>query len=134
MPHKRVIHPQDMYPTAGYARAVQAGNTIYLAGHIAKNDRNEVVGLGDVERQAEQVFQNIGRVLRAAGASFEDIVKMNIYALSPEYRLPILGVRDRYVPRETYASTFIVPQALAAPELLVEIEAIAVVQDGKAGS
>jgi 2-iminobutanoate/2-iminopropanoate deaminase len=130
MPRKRVIHPPDMYPTAGYARAVQVGDTLYISGHIPKNDRNEIVALGDVERQADQVFQNIGRVLAAAGSTFDDLVKMNIYALSPDYRLPILAVRDRYVRRETYASTYIVPQALAAPELLLEIEAIAVVGSG----
>jgi 2-iminobutanoate/2-iminopropanoate deaminase len=127
MAKKRIIHPDDMYPTAGYARAVQAGNTIYIAGHIAKNDENQIVGLGDVERQADQVFRNIGRVLEAAGASFDDLVKMNVYGMSADYREPILAVRDRYVKQRTYVSTYIVPQALAHPDLLIEIEAIAVV-------
>jgi enamine deaminase RidA (YjgF/YER057c/UK114 family) len=124
---KRVIHPTDMYPAAGYARAVQAGNTIYISGHIPRDDAGQTVAPGDVERQAIQVFENIGRVLRAAGASFDDIVKINIYALHPDYRTPILAVRDRYLKRQTFASTFIVPQALAAPDLLLEIEAVAVV-------
>jgi enamine deaminase RidA (YjgF/YER057c/UK114 family) len=70
------------------------------------------------------------RNLETGRAGCDDLVKMNIYALSPDYRLPILAVRDRYVRRETYASTCIVPQALAAPELLLEIEAIAVVGSG----
>jgi len=127
MGKKRIVHPEDMYPTAGYARAVQAGNTIYIAGHIAKNSRNEIVGIGDVERQAEQVFQNIGHVLKAAGATFDDIVKINCFALSAEYRMPILAVRDKYLKQRTYVSTYVVPQALAHPDLLLEIEAIAVV-------
>ncbi len=129
MGQKRVIHPEDMYVPAGYARAVQAGNTIYISGHIARNDQGEVVGIGDVERQAVQVFENIGRVLRAGGATFDDVVKINIYAMSADYRLTILAVRDRYLERQTFASTYIVPQALASPELLVEIEAIAVVDE-----
>ncbi|MBI4277877.1 MAG: RidA family protein [Armatimonadetes bacterium] len=129
MPRKQVIHPGDMYPTAGYARAVRTGNTIYIAGTIAKNDQNEIVGIGDVERQARQVFENIGRILKAAGATFDDMVKMNIYAIRAEDRMTILNVRDRYVKREGYVSTYIVPRALAAPELLVEIEAVAVVED-----
>ncbi len=129
MHHKRIIHPEDMYPAAGYARAVQVGDTLYIAGHVARNDQGEVVGVGDVERQAEQVFRNLGRVLQAAGASFDDVVKMNIYALRPEYRLPILGVRDRYLQPRTFVSTFVVVQALASPEILVEIEAVAVVAE-----
>ncbi len=132
MHHKRIIHPEGMYRTAGYARAVQAGNTIYIAGHIARNDQNEVVGVGDVERQAEQVFQNIGRVLEAAGATFDDIVKITIYGMSPDYRLPILAVRDRFLKPQTYASTYVVPQALASPDLLLEIEAVAVVAEPSA--
>lgn len=114
-------------------RVGRAGNTIYIAGHIARNDQNEVVGVGDVERQAEQVFQNIGRVLEAAGASFDDIVKINIYGMKAEYRLPILAVRDRFLKPQTYASTYIVPQALASPDLLLEIEAVAVVEQPTVG-
>ncbi|MBI3107264.1 MAG: RidA family protein [Candidatus Rokubacteria bacterium] len=124
---KRIIHPEDMYPAAGYARAVQAGNTLYISGHIPRDDKGQTVGKGDVERQAVQVFENIGRVLKAAGATFDDIVKINIYALHADYRLPILAVRDRYLKRQTFASTYIVPQALATPDLLLEIEAIAVI-------
>ncbi len=127
MGKKRIIHPEDMYPAAGYARAVQAGNTIYISGHIPRDDKGQTVAPGDVERQAAQVFDNIGRVLKAAGATFDDIVKINIYALKAEYRVPILAVRDRYLKRQTFASTYIVPQALASPDLLLEIEAVAVV-------
>jgi 2-iminobutanoate/2-iminopropanoate deaminase len=129
MGRKTIIHPDDMYPAAGYARAVRAGNTIYIAGHIPRNDRGEVVGIGDVERQAVQVFENIGRVLRAGGATFDDIVKINIYAMSPDYRLTILAVRDRYLKQKTFASTYVVPQALGSPDLLLEIEAVAVVDE-----
>jgi enamine deaminase RidA (YjgF/YER057c/UK114 family) len=127
MGRKRVIHPENMYPAAGYARAVQAGNTIYISGHIPRDETGRTVAPGDIERQAIQVFENIGRVLRAAGATFADVVKINIYALSADYRTPILAVRDRYLERQTFASTFIVPQALAAPDLMLEIEAVAVV-------
>jgi enamine deaminase RidA (YjgF/YER057c/UK114 family) len=127
MGHKRIIHPEDMYPAAGYARAVQAGDTLYISGHIPRDDQGRTVAPGDVERQAVQVFENIGRVLRAAGATFDDIVKINIYAMSPDHRVPILAVRDRYLAPRSFASTYIVPQALAAPDLLLEIEAVAVV-------
>lgn len=127
MGKKRIVHPEDMYPTAGYARAVQAGNTLYIAGHIAKNDANQIVGVGDVKRQTEQVFDNLGRVLKAAGASFDDIVKINMFALSADYRETILAVRDKYLKQRTYVSTYVVPRALAHPDLLIEVEAVAVV-------
>lgn len=125
---KQIIHPEGSYPTAGYARGVRAGNTLYLAGHIARTPDGRTVA-GDVAAQADQVFRNLGEVLAAAGADFSALVKMNIYALEPEYRLPILAVRDRYCRPGTFASTFIVPRALAAPELLVEIEAVAYLGD-----
>ena len=125
---RQIIHPQGSYPTAGYARGVRAGDTLYLAGHIARVPDGRIVA-GGVAEQAEQVFRNLGEVLDAAGAAFTAIVKMNIYALEPEYRLPILAVRDRYCVPGTFASTFVVPRALASPDLLVEIEAIAYLGD-----
>jgi 2-iminobutanoate/2-iminopropanoate deaminase len=123
---KQIIQPQNAYPTAGYARGVRAGDTIYLAVHIARGQDGKIVST-DIEEQADQVFRNIGDVLAAVGTDFSSIVKMNIYAMDPEYRMTVLAVRDRYCVPETFASTFIVPQALATPELLVEIEAIAYV-------
>ncbi|HUZ02649.1 MAG TPA: RidA family protein [Thermomicrobiaceae bacterium] len=125
---KQIVHPQGSYPTAGYARGVRAGDTLYLAGHIARRPDGQVVA-GDVAAQAEQVFRNLGEVLAAAGADFSALVKMTIYALEPEYRLPILAVRDRYCQPGTFASTFVVPRALASPDLLVEIEAVAYLGD-----
>jgi 2-iminobutanoate/2-iminopropanoate deaminase len=125
---RQVIHPASSYRTAGYARAVRAGDTVYLAGHIARDAEGSVVG-SDIATQTEQVFKNIGQVLREAGTDFDAIVKMTIYAIDPTYRTTILEVRDRYCVPGTFASTFIVPRALASPELLVEIEAIAYVGD-----
>lgn len=125
---KEIIQPGSMYRTAGYAHAVRAGDTIYISGHIARDGTGALVS-GDIERQADQVFRNIREVLNSAGADMDALVKMNIYAMSPEYRSTILSVRDRYCTPGTFASTFIVPQALASPDLLLEIEAIAYVGD-----
>lgn len=130
MAKKRLIQLEDLYPRgAHYARAVRVDDTIYVSGTIGRNEQGEFVGVDDVERQTDQTFQNLRRVLQAAGATFDDVVKVNTYALSPDHRQLINAVRDRYLKEHSYTSTFIVPKALAYPELLVEIEVVAVLSN-----
>lgn len=125
---KQIITPPDVHPTAGYAHAVRVGNTVYVAGQVALDPNGMLVGPGDIEAQAVQVFENLQRVLRAAGASLQDVVKITTFATHFSYRPMINEVRARYGLSQI-ASTFVVVESLAAPELLVEVEAIAVVAE-----
>ncbi len=125
---KEIVVPEKVHSTTGYSHAVRAGDTIYVSGQVALNHEGHLMGKGDVEQQAVQVFENLKGVLESAGASLEDVVKLTTYATHFSFRHKIMEVRSRYFTRVP-ASTFVVVTSLADPDLLLEVEAIAVVDD-----
>ena len=136
MTHRRIrpFNTRDTYPEQDLdndlCQAVVAGNTVYLRGQIGQNlDTSESVGIGDVEAQAEQAMANIDLLLREAGSRLEDIVKVVVYLVDARYREPVYRVMGRWLKGVHPVSTGIVVSALARPEWLVEIDAIAVIDD-----
>jgi len=127
------------YPTSpelstprGYSHTVSVtgGRTVYIAGQIALDKDGNVVGKGDFRAQATQVLENVKAALAAAGATFADVVKMNTYIvnLSADVLPVVREVRAQYFPSENLpASTLVGVTALAFPDLLIEVEVIAVV-------
>jgi enamine deaminase RidA (YjgF/YER057c/UK114 family) len=75
---KEYISPKGVYEPIGWSHAVKAGNTIYLAGMIGRDEQGKLVE-GGFEAQAVKAFENIKLTLEAAGASLKDVVKMTIY-------------------------------------------------------
>jgi enamine deaminase RidA (YjgF/YER057c/UK114 family) len=123
------IQPDGLSSPPTYAQVVKASNTIYIAGQVAQNERGEVVGAGDFVAQAKQVFENLKTALAAAGADFGNVVKMNTYLTDPRYREALRDVRSAYLDSAALpASTLVVVAGLAAPEYLLEIEVVAVVE------
>ena len=128
MPVER-IQPDGLATPPTYSHVVKAGNTIYIAGQVAQDERGQVVGAGDFVAQANQVFVNLGKALASAGASFGDLVKTTVYVTDPRYRELLRDVRNRYLDSSALpASTLVVVAGLALPEYLLEIEAVAVVE------
>jgi reactive intermediate/imine deaminase len=127
--NKRIVAPPFIHQTTGYSHAVQAGNTLYIAGQVAIDPEGNVVGEGDIEVQVEQVWRNLRSILGYAGGSVDDIVKITVFTTDIAYRPAIAAGRDAVFTQGRFpASTFLVVQSLARPELLVEIEAIAVLE------
>lgn len=132
---KEIFSPATLPPPAGYSHVakVNKGTLIYLAGQVSSDASGKLVGEGNFEAQVEQVFVNLKLGLEAAGATMADIVKMNIYLVAevdpsevPKFR----AIRDRYVNvAKPPASTLVVVTRLARPGWLVEIEAIAALDD-----
>jgi enamine deaminase RidA (YjgF/YER057c/UK114 family) len=127
----RQFNTRDTYPDQSLdndlCQAVVAGDTIYLRGQIGQDlDSSVSVGLGDVTAQAEQAMHNIALLLSEAASSVEDIVKVTVYLVDPRYREPVYLVMGRWLKGVYPVSTGIVVSALARPEWLVEIDAIAV--------
>ncbi len=125
------ISPPTLPPTNGWSQVVvaEAGKTIYLSGQVSVNEKGEVVGKGDMKAQAEQVFANLKAGLAAAGATFNDVVKMNLYVvgLQPEHVPAIREVRTKYVNmQKPPASTLVGISALVVPDWLIEVEVVAV--------
>jgi enamine deaminase RidA (YjgF/YER057c/UK114 family) len=134
---KERINPATLSHPAAYTQVVTArgGKLIFLAGQTPINLQGEPVGIGDLRAQARQVYQNIDRALAAAGASFDDVVKMTAYIVnySQESRGIIGEVRREFVSEPNLpAHTLLGVQALAREEYLLEVDTIAVV-DGDEG-
>ena len=126
---KRTNPPALSTPT-GYTHVVEVSGpakTVYISGQIAYDKDGKIVGAGDMKAQAEQVFKNLQAALDAAGATFSDVVKMNSYITDMSKVQAVRDVRARYFKDATPASTFVQVAGLVRPELLLEIEVIAVV-------
>jgi 2-iminobutanoate/2-iminopropanoate deaminase len=127
---KRTNPPALSAPT-GYTHVVEVtgpNRTIYISGQIAFDKDGKIVGApGDMKAQAEQVFKNLETALTAAGAKFSDVVKMNSYITDMSKVQAVRDVRARYFKDATPASTFVEVKGLVRPELLLEIEVVAVV-------
>ena len=111
---------------------VRAGSTqtIYVSGQVSVDADNNVVGHGDLGRQAEVAFENLSKALAAAGATPADVVRLGIYI--KDYRRDQADIisavlRKRFVAGRMPASTWLGVASLALDELLIEIDAIAVV-------
>ena len=117
---------------AGYSQVVEVrgGRTLYISGQVALDSSGNVVGAGDFTVQVKQVFANLKARLDEAGASFNDVVKLNFYLLDAGNLQIVRDVRDTYVNREhPPASTLVVVKHLVRAELMVEVDAIAVTKD-----
>jgi 2-iminobutanoate/2-iminopropanoate deaminase len=121
-------------PISHYTDAVEAGGFLYVSGMLPVDANGDLAGGGDVVRQSEQVLDNVAAVLRASGASFDDIVKVGVYVRDMADRELINTVRRRYFGDARPASTLVEVSALAAPGALVEIDAVALLPDGGSGN
>jgi len=123
--------PSGLHHNPAYSHVVTAAGarTIYISGQVSVDEEGRIVGEGDLAAQTTQVMQNLGLALKAAGATYANIVKITTFVVNykPELR-PIIGkARSAFFEgMEPPASTLVGVSALAAPEWLIEIEAIAV--------
>jgi enamine deaminase RidA (YjgF/YER057c/UK114 family) len=125
------INPAGINTPVGYTHVVKAtgGTTVYISGQVAADAGGNVVGAGDLAAQTRQVLTNLKTALAAAGGGFGDVVKMTTFIVNytPEMRAAYRTVRGEFVTGDLPASTLVGVQALAAPDYLIEIEAIAVI-------
>jgi enamine deaminase RidA (YjgF/YER057c/UK114 family) len=124
------INPSGLVKPTGYTHVVVAADrrTVYIAGQVAFDSTGKVVGGADFRAQAEQVFGNLRRALASVGASFEDVVKTTTL-VTDRKNVPILReVRDRYLDQKRPPASTLVVAGLVRPELLLEIEAVAVLR------
>lgn len=126
------IQPRGVAASPSYTHVVTAsgGTTVYVSGQVAFDEDGKLVGRGDLAAQTRQVFQNLERALAAAGATFENVVKLTTYVVNYEPALvaTIREIRSGYLPKDRPpASTLVGVEALAFDGLLIEVEAIAIV-------
>lgn len=122
------INPSGVHQPRGYSHSAKAGNTVYVAGQVGWDEQGKVVP-GGFDAQAEQAFKNLKAVLEGAGASLKDIVKTTIYLKDIGDISKFREIRGKYFSEPLPASTLVQITSLALPELLIEIEAIAVIEE-----
>jgi enamine deaminase RidA (YjgF/YER057c/UK114 family) len=125
------LRPEGLHHNPAYSHVVTASGrrTIYTAGQVPIDERGALVGGGDLAAQTVQAMRNVGLALAAAGASYANIVKITTYVANykPEHRIVVAKARAPFfADGAPPASTLVGVAALALPEWLVEIEAIAV--------
>ena len=124
----RVKTDPDFYEPFLISQAIRAGNLLFVSGQAAVNEAGEVVGAGDFDAQAEQVFSNLRAVLRAGGSDLDRVIKVNIYVTDMAVFPKILELRKRHFAVPYPADTIVQIEALGLPELMLEIEAVAIVE------
>ncbi len=126
MAQKKNINPRPV----GYSDAVtvSGGQTIYVSGQVPINEKGELVGKGDLKAQTIQVFENLKKVLAQAGATLEDVVKVNIYIVNckPEDVATFRAVRKTYFVQDPPASTLVGVTSLVDLDFMIEMEVVAV--------
>ena len=125
------INPAGVSEPTGYTHVVSSdgARTVYISGQIAINAAGELVGGNDLAAQADAVFSNLTACLAEVQATLADVVKFTTYVVNfkPEDRAIVAAARQKHLPASNPpASTLVGVQALARPDLLIEIEAIAV--------
>ena len=130
---KQYVNPQELYDPRFFSHAVAtdgAGRLVHVSGQVSYDRDGFVVGKDDLRAQCEQVFKSITHALRAAGARWADVVKMNAYlvGMTPDAVNLYREVRSRHVdPNGQPASTLVGVSRLVHEDLLIEVEVVAAV-------
>ena len=130
VPTVRLINPETMHRPTGYSHVAEvvAGRPVYIAGQVALDATGALVGPGDIRAQVRQVFENLSSALQAVGAGFDQVVKLNYYLVDASQLPVVREVRDEYVnPQRPPASTAVEVRRLFREDVLIEVEAVAIV-------
>lgn len=115
----------DPYEAFNIAQAYKAGDFIFVSGQAALDLEGNIVGDGDFGAQAVQAFENLRAVLMAAGSGIDKLIKVNIYVTDMANFERVVAIRERYFSPPWPADTLVEVSALALPELMIEIEGVA---------
>ena len=132
---REIIQPTSVHSTAGvgYSHVARVGDTLYIAGQIALNPSGHLVGKGDIESQAQQVYANLAAILKELGGDLSDIVKMTTFLTDRRHLDGFRHVRNGVFSEPFPPNTLLFINGLAHPDYLIEVEAVAVISSSRAG-
>ena len=127
---KRIKSPKVWEPPPrSWSQALQTNNLLFIAGQVGLNAKGKLVGKGDAEAQARQVFRNIENLVKAAGGTMDDVVQITVYVTDIRHAEKVRNARGAFFRDDPPTSTLLVISGLASEDLLVEINAIAVLPE-----
>ncbi|MEM1112282.1 MAG: RidA family protein [Pseudomonadota bacterium] len=115
----------DPFKPFNISQGFRTKDLVFVSGQAALDMEGNLVGVGDFDAQAEQVFANLEAVLLAGGSGLDKLIKVTIFLTDMSYFERIVALRERYFSRPWPADTIVEVSALALPELMIEIEGIA---------
>lgn len=119
-----LVKPRGVWSTAVASRP---GKMVFVSGLLSKDENGELIGVGDVGAQTEQVLKNLTVALESAGGTLADVVRVDVYVRDISKFAEIHAVRARYFPKNPPTSTMVEVSSLTDERCLIEITAIAVV-------
>lgn len=130
MPKIEKFSAVGMFDPPTYSQGIKvsdANTVLFLAGQVAYDKDGSVKHAGDFKAQAREVFRCIKSLVETAGGRMDNIVKLNTYLTDIRYRADLVPIREEFLGKKGPASTLVQVSALAHPDWLIEVEAIAVV-------
>jgi enamine deaminase RidA (YjgF/YER057c/UK114 family) len=115
-------------PIAGYCRALRVGNHIYVSGTTATDERGGIIGIGNHKAQTEQALLNIQRAIEALGGTLADVVRTRIYIVDASKSTEVMQVHGEFFRNILPTTVIVGVSALVIKEMLVEIEAEAILR------
>ena len=125
---REVFFPYPNNKPVGFSPVARVGKQIFVAGQVANDANGVLVGVGDARAQTEQCFKNVEAALQAAGAGWDDVTKITCFLVNADDYAAYAEVRNGIFPENGPASSTVIVTALVRPEMLVEVEAYAVLQ------
>jgi 2-iminobutanoate/2-iminopropanoate deaminase len=132
MPRQPIVSPALAQPSGHFSQGIiveARGRLVSISGMVARRADGSIAGVGDIEAQTHQVCQNVKAAVEAAGGTMDDICRVDVYVRNMEHFDLIHKVRREYFKAPAPASTMVEVCKMTSPEYLIEINAIAVIDE-----